>query len=117
MRVRADALGFAKLSAEPVDDAEEDENNEPRYEIDLEMLPTMLVYRAGDLRFNWVRVDLEAGKSGVSDLLARYVYAYANGKSSDTNLPIARFIFVTRHHVAESWRRDQKQGGGASDSE
>lgn len=37
------------------------------------MLPTMLVYRAGELVHNWVRVDWEAGKAGVEELLQRCV--------------------------------------------
>lgn len=39
----------------------------------MDMLPTMLVYRAGDLEHNWVRVDWEAGRAGVGELLMRYV--------------------------------------------
>jgi hypothetical protein len=35
------------------------------------MLPTLLVYRDGELVHNWVRVDWEAGQAGVEDLLAR----------------------------------------------
>ncbi|KAF9650937.1 hypothetical protein BDM02DRAFT_3111227 [Thelephora ganbajun] len=36
------------------------------------MLPTMLVYRGGDLVYNWVRVDWEAGKTGVEGLLVKH---------------------------------------------
>ena len=39
--------------------------------VDTDMLPTMLVYRAGELVHNWVRVDWEAGVVGVGDLLER----------------------------------------------
>ena len=39
--------------------------------VDTDVLPTMLVYRDGQLVHNWVRVDLEAGKAGVEELLSR----------------------------------------------
>lgn len=39
--------------------------------VDTDMLPTMLVYRGGDLIYNWVRVDWEAGKAGVEELLLK----------------------------------------------
>ncbi|KAG7087529.1 hypothetical protein E1B28_013488 [Marasmius oreades] len=48
------------------DSEEYDEDN-----VDLDMLPTMLVYRDGELVFNWVRVDWEA-KAGVEDLLSKH---------------------------------------------
>lgn len=35
------------------------------------MLPTMLVYRSGQLVHNWVRVDWEAGPLGIDELLER----------------------------------------------
>jgi hypothetical protein len=35
------------------------------------MLPTLLVYRDGELVHNWVRVDWVAGQAGIEDLLAR----------------------------------------------
>jgi len=44
----------------------DDEDN-----VDTDMLPTMLVYRGGDLVYNWVRVDWEAGEAGVEDLLVK----------------------------------------------
>lgn len=58
LRVRADALGFCS-------------NDEG--EVDEDMLPTMLVYRGGELEYNWVRVDWEAGRAGVAELMMRYV--------------------------------------------
>jgi len=39
--------------------------------VDTDMLPTMLVYRGGDLIYNWVRVDWEAGTAGVEELLVK----------------------------------------------
>jgi hypothetical protein len=53
----------------------EDEDDELEFDdednVDTDMLPTMLVYRGGDLVYNWVRVDWEAGKAGVEELLVR----------------------------------------------
>jgi len=40
--------------------------------VDMDMLPTMLVYRDGELVHNWVRVDWEAGTAGVEELLIKY---------------------------------------------
>ena len=50
------------------EDEEADEDN-----VDLDMLPTMLVYRDGELVHNWVRVDWEAGQAGVEELLDKWV--------------------------------------------
>lgn len=54
----------------------EDEDGEIGYDeednVDTDMLPTMLVYRGGDLVYNWVRVDWEAGKAGVEELLLKH---------------------------------------------
>lgn len=53
----------------------EDEDEEPDFDdednVDTDMLPTMLVYRGGDLVYNWVRVDWEAGRAGVEELLLK----------------------------------------------
>jgi hypothetical protein len=40
-------------------------------DVDTDMLPTMLVYHDGALVHNWVRVDWEAGVSGVEELLTK----------------------------------------------
>jgi hypothetical protein len=37
--------------------------------VDTDMLPTLLVYQSGDLVFNWVRVDWEAGRGGIEEFL------------------------------------------------
>ncbi|KAI9572564.1 thioredoxin-like protein [Boletus coccyginus] len=50
----------------PYYDEEEDEEED----VDTDMLPTLLVYRDGELVHNWVRVDWEAGKAGVEELLS-----------------------------------------------
>lgn len=90
LRARASALGFASkrrvrrsmpgrytdedddlFHDDDHDDAYDDEDDE--VEVDTDVLPTLLVYRDGDLVFNWVRVDWEAGEAGVEELLARCV--------------------------------------------
>ena len=38
-------------------------------EADTDMLPTMLVYEKGELLHTWVRVDWEAGRDGIENLL------------------------------------------------
>lgn len=38
-------------------------------DVDLDMLPTILVYRDGELLHTWVRVDWEAGKDGIENFL------------------------------------------------
>jgi hypothetical protein len=37
------------------------------------MLPTMLIYEKGELLHTWVRVDWEAGKDGIENLLLKCV--------------------------------------------
>lgn len=46
-------------------------NNEDS--VDTDMLPTMLVYRDGELVHNWVRVDWESGRADVEELLVKSV--------------------------------------------
>lgn len=101
VRARAAALGFASAGTsssragrsksdgipgrfarddeeDPYDDGadekpyyDEEEGEEGEEDVDTDMLPTLLVYRDGELVHNWVRVDWEAGQAGVEDLLAR----------------------------------------------
>lgn len=93
LRARAAALGFASKGSSTkryasrqenmpgrfTDDDEEEEEKTPYYDeeeyeeedVDTDMLPTLLVYRDGELVHNWVRVDWEAGKAGVEELLSR----------------------------------------------
>ncbi|KAG9310269.1 hypothetical protein JVU11DRAFT_5561 [Chiua virens] len=96
LRARAAALGFAcKASAskrrasrqrsmpgkfvdeedlcDGVEEAKTPYYDEDEYEdddVDTDMLPTLLVYRDGGLVHNWVRVDWEAGRAGVEELLS-----------------------------------------------
>jgi hypothetical protein len=53
-----------------------DEDGDDDDGVDTDMLPTMLVYRSGQLVHNWVRVDWEAGPLGIDELLERCVDAY-----------------------------------------
>ncbi|KAJ6596656.1 thioredoxin-like protein [Mycena sp. CBHHK59/15] len=92
LRSRASALGFASTGTSPsrgvprlrrTTREDDDDTNDPYDEkdieddggeiyeddVDLDMLPTMLVYRDGELVHNWVRVDWEAGSAGVEELL------------------------------------------------
>ena len=55
------------------DDSDEDDHGNQGWEddaVDTDVLPTLLVYRGGQLIQTWVRVDWEA-KTGVEDLLRR----------------------------------------------
>jgi len=96
IRARASSLGFASTassrsiphrtipgqypnSRKSYDDDDDDEyenDDDDLYEdeaagVDTDMLPTMLVYRDGDLVHNWVRVDWEAGRAGIEELLSK----------------------------------------------
>jgi len=55
-----------------VDTPSEDEDEEDVDVVDTDMLPTMLVYRSGQLVHNWVRVDWEAGSLGIDELLKQH---------------------------------------------
>lgn len=91
LRAKASTLGFAttksshkpgaplkSLQEEDEDDLDgydekdkydEDSDEFQSDDVDLDMLPTMLVYLNGELEHNWVRVDWEAGQAGVEELL------------------------------------------------
>lgn len=57
-----------------VDDDEDEDDEDSRFaEVDTDMLPTMLVYRDGELKHNWVRVDWELGAKNVEEFLGEYV--------------------------------------------
>jgi hypothetical protein len=69
VRTRAGAVGFATSAShtngyvyrdleEGVDEDEDEGQYDENYEVDVDMLPTILVYRNGKLIHNWVRVDL-----------------------------------------------------------
>lgn len=44
---------------------------ESHIEVDTEMLPTLLVYRGGQLEHTFIRVDWEASDSGIQNLLIK----------------------------------------------
>lgn len=46
--------------------------------VDTDMLPTMLVYRDGELVYNWVRVDWEANRAGIEELLVKSVNIWSS---------------------------------------
>lgn len=75
LRARADALGFAQLQSESERFDEDDDEGDEYYgnPVDKDMLPTMQVYKGGDLVFNWVRVDWEAGAAGIDEFLQRFI--------------------------------------------
>ncbi|KDQ50459.1 hypothetical protein JAAARDRAFT_42123 [Jaapia argillacea MUCL 33604] len=53
-------------------DEDWNEEEEENSNVDEDMLPTLLVYRDGELVHNWVRVDWEAGRAGVEELLVQH---------------------------------------------
>ncbi|KAJ3541881.1 hypothetical protein NMY22_g3712 [Coprinellus aureogranulatus] len=111
LRARAAALGFASnttsLSKRPSSNrrmkrvAEDDEDDpygsDPESQdegdlvheddVDLDMLPTLLVYRDGELVFNWVRVDWEAGPAGIEELLDKNHILPKRGPHYNLGLP------------------------------
>ena len=102
IRVKATAIGFALKSAsdtgalggasskrktskrgdqtqylvsEEADFDEDHEDSEDEEgEADTDMLPTMLIYEKGELLHTWVRVDWEAGKDGIENLLLKCAF-------------------------------------------
>ncbi|KAJ7497515.1 thioredoxin-like protein [Mycena latifolia] len=117
LRARASALGFASTGAsssslsrvpqfgrttrvrededeDPYDEKDlgddEEEEEEEIYDddVDLDVLPTMLVYRDGELVHNWVRVDWEAGNAGVEELLDHHhILPHTAAHSRNLGLP------------------------------
>ena len=60
------------------DNGEDDEREDGQWEddeVDTDVLPTLLVYRGGELAHSWVRVDWEA-KQGIEELLRRYAASH-----------------------------------------
>ncbi|CAA7271456.1 unnamed protein product [Cyclocybe aegerita] len=110
LRAKAAALGFASLSGpskskssisrppKPIqaddddpygDDRKEDSEEEDQNDdnVDLDMLPTMLVYRNGELVHNWVRVDWEAGPIGIDELLDKHHILPRTGRKDNLGFP------------------------------
>lgn len=55
----------------------DEDEDEGEGDVDTDMLPTILVYRSGQLVHNWVRVDWEAGLLSIDEFLERCVICYA----------------------------------------
>jgi hypothetical protein len=66
-----DPYGEPKYDEKDHEDEDEEPDLDDEDNVDTDMLPTMLVYRGGDLIYNWVRVDWEAGEAGVEELLLK----------------------------------------------
>ena len=66
-----DPYGEPECNERDQEDGEGELDFDDEDNVDTDVLPTMLVYRGGDLVYNWVRVDWEAGKAGVEELLAK----------------------------------------------
>jgi hypothetical protein len=60
---------FSKLEHTEGDLGDDYDYESEEEEVDLDMLPTILVYRDGELLHTWVRVDWEAGKDGIENFL------------------------------------------------
>jgi len=77
LRARATTLHFSLLpSSQPRTehhDEDEEEEEEEEVEADPDVLPTMLVYKNGELERNWIRVDWEIGEGDLEGLLRRSV--------------------------------------------
>jgi len=57
-------------------------------DVDLDMLPTMLVYLNGELVHNWVRVDWEAGQAGIEELLDKHhILPHSSSTQDNLGLP------------------------------
>ena len=123
LRALASSLGFAsnRPHAAPEsaptrrvpghfrDDSDDDEHDDGSYSdededddrrsthVDLDVLPTLLVYRGGDLVHNWVRVDWEAGRAGIEELLSQSVSQWPVLAFSTRHLNL--FCFRCRHHI------------------
>jgi hypothetical protein len=139
LRARASALGFASIGGsssssrgipqlarttrvredeadDPYDekDLEDEEDEEEEIyddNVDLDVLPTMLVYRDGELVHNWVRVDWEAGNAGVEELLDQCVFQPNSICGTDTpcsRTAIMFFLILTHIHGTSAFRATMK---------
>jgi hypothetical protein len=93
-----------------LEDAEVDEEEEVYDDdVDLDVLPTMLVYRDGELVHNWVRVDWEAGNAGIEELLDQYV----------SLAPFKRIFthHINSHHILPHSTSNSRNLGLPSDDE
>jgi len=116
LRARASALGFASTSTASTkqapalprstksslmpgkyqddeddpygdDETEEFEDEIEDDNVDTDMLPTLLVYQSGDLVYNWVRVDWEAGRGGIEEFLKTHRVLFDPFSNGNCGLP------------------------------
>lgn len=95
---------------------DEDEDQWEDDEVDTDVLPTLLVYRGGELVHSWVRVDWEA-KQGLEDFLKRYRAIASHRCIPDRGLISC---WACRHGVLTSpWHYGgvSANGGHASDED
>jgi hypothetical protein len=82
LRARATTLHFSLLpsNSQPRtrdhDDDDEDDEEEEEVEADPDVLPTILVYKNGELERNWIRVDWEIGDGTLEGLLRMLVCSF-----------------------------------------
>jgi len=57
-------------------------------EVDTDMLPTVLVYRSGQLVHTWVRVDWEAGVLGIDELLKSHNIIQSTRNGGSLSVPL-----------------------------
>ena len=77
-----------------IDALNKDEDEE---DVDTDMLPTILVYRSGQLVHNWVRVDWEAGSLGIDEFLAQCVEFFVIHRKNSNLLDGSHDIIQSVH--------------------
>ncbi|WWC92322.1 uncharacterized protein L201_007276 [Kwoniella dendrophila CBS 6074] len=83
-KARATSLQFSLLppSSSNANSHTKYEDEEPLGKPDSDVLPTMLLYKGGDLEKTWIRVDWEVDESGVEGLLKKEGILPSNTKTS-----------------------------------
>ncbi|KAI0916682.1 hypothetical protein AcV5_003104 [Taiwanofungus camphoratus] len=87
--------------------------------VDRDVLPTLLVYRGGELEHAWVRVDWEA-KTGIEDLLKRCVTVRAFGTEADDDHRHGAFLWpfgFYRHSILSDSDVHKRAGDGGDVSD
>jgi len=64
--------GSESLEGESFVHEDDEENEAGTANVDTDVIPTMLVYRDGELVHNWVRVDWVAGRASLEELLSTH---------------------------------------------
>ena len=83
------------------DDEEEEDDQWEDDAVDTDVLPTILVYRGGDLVHSWIRVDWEA-KQGIEELLKRCVYRPHPAYPGSNPRPRHNILTSPRHYGGTS---------------